>query len=45
MRCRSERVQLRWPVGADAELVTAARQGVSYDDFEAMMRQTLAVDW
>jgi NAD(P)-dependent dehydrogenase (short-subunit alcohol dehydrogenase family) len=41
----SDRGRLRWPVGADAELVTSARQGVSYDDFEAMMRQTLAVDW
>jgi NAD(P)-dependent dehydrogenase (short-subunit alcohol dehydrogenase family) len=37
--------RLRWPVGNDAELVASARQGASYDDFEAAMRQTLGVDW
>jgi short-subunit dehydrogenase len=41
----SDRRQLRWPVGADAELVAAARQGTSYDDFEAAMRQVLNLDW
>jgi NAD(P)-dependent dehydrogenase (short-subunit alcohol dehydrogenase family) len=41
----SDRRQLRWPVGNDAELVAAARQGTSYDDFEAAMRQVLGLDW
>jgi len=41
----SDRRQLRWPVGNDAELVAAARQGTSYDDFEAAMRQVLELDW
>ena len=41
----SDRAQLRWPVGTDAELVAAARQGTSYDDFEAAMRQFLDLDW
>lgn len=36
---------LRLPVGADAELVAASRQGVSYDDFEAAMRGVLQIDW
>lgn len=36
---------LRLPVGADAELIAASRQGVSYDDFEAAMREVLQVDW
>ena len=41
----SDRRQLRWPVGIDADLVAAARQGTSYDDFEAAMRQVLELDW
>jgi len=41
----SDRAQLRWPVGGDAELVAAARQGTSYDEFEASMRQVLQLDW
>jgi NAD(P)-dependent dehydrogenase (short-subunit alcohol dehydrogenase family) len=41
----TDRHQLRWPVGADAELVAATRQGTSYDDFEATMRQVLELDW
>jgi short-subunit dehydrogenase len=41
----SDARQLRWPVGNDAELVAAARQGTSYDDFEAAMRQVLDLDW
>jgi NAD(P)-dependent dehydrogenase (short-subunit alcohol dehydrogenase family) len=41
----SDRKQLRWPVGTDAELVAAARQGTSYDEFEAAMRQVLQLDW
>jgi NAD(P)-dependent dehydrogenase (short-subunit alcohol dehydrogenase family) len=36
---------LRLPVGADAELVTASRQGATYDDFEAAMRGVLQLDW
>ena len=41
----AETHHLRWPVGSDAELVASARQGASYDDFEASMRQVLGVDW
>jgi hypothetical protein len=41
----SDRQQLRWPVGNDAEMIAAARQGMSYDDFEAAMRQVLQLDW
>jgi NAD(P)-dependent dehydrogenase (short-subunit alcohol dehydrogenase family) len=36
---------LRVPVGQDAELVAATRQGMSYEQFEATMRQALGVDW
>jgi NAD(P)-dependent dehydrogenase (short-subunit alcohol dehydrogenase family) len=41
----SDRAQLRWPVGSDAEMIAAARQGMSYDDFEAAMRAVLQLDW
>ena len=41
----SDRAQLRWPVGSDAEMIAAARQGMSYDDFEAAMREVLQLDW
>lgn len=41
----TDRRQLRWPVGTDAELVAAARQSTNYDDFEAAMRQVLELDW
>jgi short-subunit dehydrogenase len=41
----SDRKQLRWPVGADAEMIAAARTGMNYDEFEAAMRQVLAIDW
>ena len=41
----SEREQLRWPVGADAEMVAAARESMSYDDFLVAMRQVLGLDW
>jgi NAD(P)-dependent dehydrogenase (short-subunit alcohol dehydrogenase family) len=37
--------RLRWPVGADAELVTGARDSMGYGDFEASMRQVLNLDW
>jgi NAD(P)-dependent dehydrogenase (short-subunit alcohol dehydrogenase family) len=36
---------LRLPVGADAELIASSRQGASYDDFVAAMRQVLQLDW
>jgi len=36
---------LRVPVGTDAELVTATRHTVSYESFEATMRQALKIDW
>lgn len=36
---------LRLPIGADAELIAASRQGASYDDFEAAMRGYLKIDW
>ena len=36
---------LRLPVGADAELIAASRQGASYDDFVAAMREYLRIDW
>jgi NAD(P)-dependent dehydrogenase (short-subunit alcohol dehydrogenase family) len=36
---------LRLPVGADAELVAASRQGATYEDFEAAMRAFLQIDW
>jgi NAD(P)-dependent dehydrogenase (short-subunit alcohol dehydrogenase family) len=37
--------RLRVPVGADAELVAGTRLGLRYEEFEAMMRETLEVDW
>jgi NAD(P)-dependent dehydrogenase (short-subunit alcohol dehydrogenase family) len=40
-----ERGPLRLPVGADAEMIAASRQGMSYDDFEAAMRGVLQIDW
>ena len=36
---------LRVPVGSDAELVAATRHTVSYESFEATMRQALNIDW
>jgi len=35
----------RLPVGTDAELVAASRASMSYDDFQATMRQVLQIDW
>jgi NAD(P)-dependent dehydrogenase (short-subunit alcohol dehydrogenase family) len=35
--------QLRWPVGADADLVIATKSTMSFDDFESTMRT--ALDW
>jgi NAD(P)-dependent dehydrogenase (short-subunit alcohol dehydrogenase family) len=36
---------LRWPVGADAELVTAARATSTDEEFEATMRTALGLEW
>ena len=41
----SEAAPLRIPVGADAQLVAAARQGSDYESFEAAMREVLHIDW
>ena len=41
----SEDHRLRIPVGADAEMVVAARNDMTYDGFEAAMRQALNIDW
>jgi len=41
----AEPYRLRWPVGADADLVTGTRGSMSYDEFEASMREVLQVDW
>lgn len=41
----AEHHPLRLPVGADAELIATSRQGASYDEFEAAMRQVLQLDW
>jgi len=37
--------RLRHPVGADAEMVVAARESMTYEDFYASMQQILALDW
>jgi NAD(P)-dependent dehydrogenase (short-subunit alcohol dehydrogenase family) len=41
----SEEPRLRWVVGADAELVTGARDSMSFEDFEASMRGVLGMTW
>jgi short-subunit dehydrogenase len=41
----SEEHHLRWPVGVDAEMISAARNPLSYDEFEATMRAFLGIDW
>jgi len=41
----SDGSRLRWPVGQDAELVAAARNGADYDEFVAGMRAVLNLDW
>jgi len=41
----SDEYRLRWPVGVDAEMISAARNPLSYDDFEATMRAFLDVHW
>jgi NAD(P)-dependent dehydrogenase (short-subunit alcohol dehydrogenase family) len=37
--------RLRWPVGADAELVLSARRELDDEAFEALMRATLDLTW
>ncbi|HZJ26299.1 MAG TPA: SDR family oxidoreductase [Acidimicrobiia bacterium] len=37
--------RLRHPVGSDAEMVAAARQGMDYGAFETTMREALGLDW
>jgi NAD(P)-dependent dehydrogenase (short-subunit alcohol dehydrogenase family) len=37
--------KLRWPVGADADLVIGARTTMSDEEFEAAMRATLGLEW
>ena len=37
--------KLRWPVGADAELVIGARATMNDEEFEAAMRGTLGLEW
>jgi NAD(P)-dependent dehydrogenase (short-subunit alcohol dehydrogenase family) len=41
----SDEVRLRYPVGADAEMVVAARESMGYDQFIATMREMLKLDW
>ena len=37
--------KLRWPVGADADLVLQVRTSQNDEEFEATMRNTLGLDW
>jgi NAD(P)-dependent dehydrogenase (short-subunit alcohol dehydrogenase family) len=37
--------RLRWPVGRDSEMVIAARESMSFEDFETSMRSLLGVTW
>jgi NAD(P)-dependent dehydrogenase (short-subunit alcohol dehydrogenase family) len=41
----SDDQRLRVPVGADAQMIAAARNAMTYDEFVAAMRETLKVDW
>jgi len=41
----AEEPTLRHPVGADAEMVVAARDSMSYEQFVASMRELLGLDW
>ena len=41
----SEAPRLRWPVGADAEMVLAVRSTSTDEEFEAAMRGTLGLTW
>jgi hypothetical protein len=40
-----EQPVLRRQVGADAEMVVAARESMSYEQFYATMRELLGLDW
>jgi NAD(P)-dependent dehydrogenase (short-subunit alcohol dehydrogenase family) len=41
----SDEPRLRWPVGADAEMILALRSSSSDEEFEATMRGTLGLTW
>lgn len=41
----SDEPRLRWPVGADAEMVLAVRSTSTDEEFEAAMRGTLGLTW
>ena len=42
---RRSLIALRWPVGADAELILATRAALDDAAFEAAMRETLGLTW
>ena len=37
--------QLRWPIGADADLALGAKDSMSFEDFETTMRGILELRW
>lgn len=37
--------KLRWPIGEDAKLVIDTRESMSFEQFEATMRDVLKLDW
>lgn len=41
----SDDPKLRWPIGDDAKLVIDTRDSMSFEQFEATMRQVLQLDW
>jgi hypothetical protein len=41
----SDERKLRWPVGDDATMVTAARASMDDEAFEDAMRSTLGLTW
>jgi NAD(P)-dependent dehydrogenase (short-subunit alcohol dehydrogenase family) len=41
----SDGSRLKWPVGQDAEMIAAARNGSDYDQFVTGMRAVLDLDW
>ena len=44
-RALAGKQNLRQPVGADAELILAARRSLDDESFEAIMRDTLKLTW
>jgi NAD(P)-dependent dehydrogenase (short-subunit alcohol dehydrogenase family) len=40
-----DQARVRWPVGADAEMVLAVRASSTDEEFEATMRGTLGLEW